>query len=267
MVDVSEKVVWITGASSGIGEALAYALAEKKCRLILSARREAELNRVKAACRFPDLVHVLPLDLANQQEVEHAASKAIPLFGHVDVLVNNGGISQRGLVKESVSEVYRHLMEVDYFGTIFLTKNLIPHFLERQQGHFVTVTSITGIASTPYRSGYAAAKHALHGFFNALRAELWKDCKHIKVTLVCPGWTNTNLSLTALTADGSAQNKKDETHAKGLPAARVAAVLVKAIEKQKREVYVGGFKEVTAAYLQRYLPGLFARIVRVAKVK
>jgi short-subunit dehydrogenase len=267
MAEINGKVVWITGASSGIGEALAYALAENNCKIIISARREAELNRVKANCRFPDLVRVLPLDLANQQEVEQAATKAIALFGHIDVLVNNGGISQRGLAKETVSDVYRLLMEVDYFGTIFLTKSLIPHFLERQQGHFVTVTSITGIASTPYRSGYAAAKHALHGFFNALRAELWKDCKHIKVTLICPGWTNTNLSLTALTADGSAQNKKDDTHAKGLPASHVARVIVMAIKKEKREVYVGGFKEVAAAYLQRYWPGLFARIVRVAKVK
>jgi len=267
MAELSGKVIWITGASSGIGEALAYALSKQKCKLILSARRANELERVKANCMYQENIVTVPFDLSQENEIADVKNKALAIFGYIDVLVNNGGISQRGLAKDTLPEVDRKLMEVDYFGTIFLTKSLIPHFLARQQGHFVTVTSITGIVSTPYRSGYAAAKHALHGFFNALRAELWKDCKHIYVTLVCPGWTNTNLSLTALTGDGTPQNKKDDTHAKGLSADKVANAIVKAIIHRKREVYIGGLKEVSAAYLQRFVPGIFARIVRVAKVK
>jgi short-subunit dehydrogenase len=124
-----------------------------------------------------------------------------------------------------------------------------------------------GKIGTPYRTGYAAAKHALHGFYDSLRAELWKDSKKIYVTLVCPGWINTNLSIKALLGDGSPQNKKDDTHEQGMHPDKFAKKMIRAIENKKREVYIGGFKEVLAIYLDRYLPGLFAKIVRNAKVK
>jgi dehydrogenase/reductase SDR family protein 7B len=128
-------------------------------------------------------------------------------------------------------------------------------------------TSVMGKIGTPYRTGYAAAKHALHGFFDSLRAELWKDSRNIFVTLVCPGWINTNLSMVALLGDGSPQNKKDDTHQQGMHPNVFAKKLIRAIEKKKREVYIGGTKEVLAIYLKRFLPGLFSKIVRNAKVK
>ena len=263
------KVVWLTGASSGIGEALAYEFARKGAKLILSARRKEELDRVRGNC-IPQAhanIRVLPLDLAQASTLKLSTEAAIQFFGHVDILINNGGISQRSLAKDTTLDVDRQIMEVDYFGSIALTKYLLPHFLKRKSGHYVTVTSVMGKLGTPYRSGYAAAKHALHGFFDSLRAELWKERKNIHVTLVCPGWINTNLSIAALLGDGKPQNRKDDTHDKGMKPDIFAKKMIRAIEKKKQEVYIGGRKEVMAIYFKRYLPGLFSKIVRNAKVK
>lgn len=269
MGKLTNKVIWITGASSGIGEALVYELAKKGVRLIISARRKEELERVKGNC--PGIaqvnVRILPLDLSEPSTLKLHTEAAIQLFGHIDILINNGGISQRSLAKDTELDVDRRIMEVDYFGTISLTKYLLPHFLKHKAGHIVTVSSVMGKIGTPYRTGYAAAKHALHGFYDSLRAELWKDCKNIHVTLVCPGWINTNLSITALLGDGSPQNKKDDTHEQGMDPAKFARKMIRAIENKKREVYIGGAKEVFAIYLDRYMPGLFSKIVRNAKVK
>lgn len=269
MGKLTNKVIWITGASSGIGEALVYELAKKGVRLIISARRKEELERVKGNC--PGIaqvnVRILPLDLSEPSTLKLHTEAAIQLFGHIDILINNGGISQRSLAKDTELDVDRRIMEVDYFGTISLTKYLLPHFLKHKAGHIVTVSSVMGKIGTPYRTGYAAAKHALHGFYDSLRAELWKDSKNIHVTLVCPGWINTNLSITALLGDGSPQNKKDDTHEQGMHPAKFARKMIRAIENKKREVYIGGAKEVFAIYLDRYMPGLFSKIVRNAKVK
>ncbi|MEK6781407.1 MAG: SDR family oxidoreductase [Bacteroidota bacterium] len=266
---LQNKVIWLTGASSGIGEALAYELARKGAKLILSARRKDELDRVRGNC-IPQAhanIRVLPLDLAQPSTLKLSTEAAIQFFGHVDILINNGGISQRSLTKDTTLEVDRQIMEVDYFGCIALTKYLLPHFLKRKSGHYVTVSSVNGKLGIARRSSYAAAKHALHGFFDSLRAELWKESKNIHVTLICPGWINTNLSIAALLGDGSAQNRKDETHEKGMKPVKFAKKMIRAIEKKKTEVFIGGRKEGLAIYLKRYLPGLFTKIVRNAKVK
>ena len=263
------KVVWITGASSGIGEALSYELARLNAKLIISARRKDELERVKLQCQKLGAlaVEILPLDLSQVSSLTSTGEAAIALFGQIDILINNGGVSQRDLAKETTLEVDRKIFEINYFGTIALTKSLIPHFIKQGHGHFVTVTSVTGKLGTPYRSSYAASKHALHGFFDSLRAELWKDNPNILVTLVTPGWTNTNLSLTALMGDGSAHGKKDDTHEHGLTSEFVAKKIVQAIKNKKRELLVAGMKESMAVYVDRYFPNLFAKIVRNAKVK
>ena len=263
------KVIWLTGASSGIGEALAYELARKKVKLILSARRKDELERVKGNCHplsQPD-IRILPLDLAESATLKLITEAALNFFGHIDILINNGGISQRSLGKDTVLDVDRKIMEVDYFGTISLTKYLLPHFLKKKSGHFVTVTSVMGKLGTPYRTGYAAAKHALHGFFDSLRAELWKDSKSIYVTLICPGWVKTKISMNALIGDGSKLNQMDSATGDGLDPKKVAKKIVSAIENRKNEVYIGGLKEVSAVYLKRFLPNLFARMVRKIKVR
>lgn len=266
MGSVMNKVIWLTGASSGIGEALAYQLSKNGARLILSSRRKEELERVKGNCPSHSQpgIKILPLDLEQSDILKVSTEAAIQIFGHVDMLINNGGVSQRSFVADTSLAVYRRLMEVNYFGTIALTKHLLPHFIHRKQGHFVNITSLTGKFGTPYRSGYAASKHALHGFFEALRAEHHKD--NIKVSMICPGFIRTSLTLSALTADGTPLNKMDEAQFKGRPADWCARKIVAAIEKNKEEVYIGG-REVFGIYLKRYFPGIFSKIIRKIAVR
>ncbi|HEY0739877.1 MAG TPA: SDR family oxidoreductase [Chryseosolibacter sp.] len=266
MTKLSGKVIWITGASSGIGEALTYALAKLNTKLILSARRKDELERVKGNCpkQAQMNIRILPLDLSLPDTLKLSTEAAVQIFGYVDILVHNGGISQRSLVKDTALEVDRRLMEVNYFGAVALTKFILPHFIKRRGGHFVVVTSLTGKFGTPYRSGYAASKHALHGFFDAVRAEHYAD--NIRVSMICPGFIHTPITYSALTGDGSKLNKMDEAQYKGKPAAWCAEKIVAAIKKEKQEVYIGG-REVYGAYIKRFFPSLFAHIIRKVAVR
>src|SRR5258708_1449948 len=181
------KTVWITGASSGIGEALARELSARGARLILSARRADELERVASACADAE---VLPLDMGDREDVR---AKTARVANRVDIAVLAAGISQRSLARETSSDVDRRLMEVNYLGVIELTKAILPSMLARRHGHLVAISSVAGKLGTPLRSGYSASKHALHGFFESLRAELRADAqgKRIDVTLLCPGFIRT----------------------------------------------------------------------------
>ncbi len=263
---LQDKVIWITGVSSGIGEALVYELVKLQCRLIISARRGEELERVKSSCseQAQSEIAVLPLDLAASDSLKLITEAAINLFGHIDILVNNGGISQRSLVKDTDLDVDRKLMEVNYFGTIALTKYLLPHFLERKGGMFVVVSSLVGKFGTPYRSGYSASKHALHGFFDALQAELYND--NIRVCMICPGFIKTNISINALTEKGEKLDKMDDAQANGMLADQCARKIIAAIKPEKPEVYIGG-KEKIGVYLKRYMPAMFRRLVRRMSVR
>lgn len=264
MKSISNKVIWITGASSGIGEGLAYELSKKGCRLILSARRESELIRVKNNCVSPDNVQVLPLDLTDFNTMELNVNKAIDFFDGIDILINNGGVSQRSLIIETDFEVDKKLIEVNYLGTIALTKALLPHFIKKQAGHFVTVTSLMGKFGSPYRSGYSGAKHALHGYFDVLRMEHEKD--GVSVTMVCPGFVQTKIAINALIADGNTQNTDDEATKNGLTIASFVKKMIQAIEKKKFEVYIGK-REVMGIYLKRIFPKLLHRFVLKSKVR
>lgn len=261
---MKNQVVWITGASSGIGEALAHSLAKSGAKLILSARRREELERVKKSCQNTENeIFVLPLDLEKSTEFPTKVAEAIAYFGKVDILINNGGISQRSLAKDTSLEVDRRIMEIDYFGTIALTKALLPHFLEKKAGKFVVITSLVGKFGTPMRSAYSAAKHALHGFFDALRAESWKE--NIKVLIVCPGFIKTQVSVNALVGSGEKQGTMDNAQANGMSAEVCAEKIVNAIKHDKEEVYMGG-NEVFGVYLKRFLPSIFSKVLRKAKV-
>jgi short-subunit dehydrogenase len=264
MPTIKDKVVWITGASSGIGEALAYAMAESGSTLILSARRKEELERVKKNCvdRFNAKIFLLPLDLALVSSLQQAVDTAISFAGHVDILINNGGLGQRSLILETSVEVDRQLMEVNYFGSMALSKYMLPHFLTRPKGHFVTISSLTGKFGTPYRSTYAASKHALHGFFDSLRAEHWRD--NIVVTMICPGFIRTNLASSAI--HGKNVSEEDKRSYQRKSAEWCARKIIRAIEREKEEVYLGG-KEVLAVYIKRFFPSLFSRIIRNAPVR
>ena len=260
---LQDKTIWITGASSGIGEALTKQLSKHRVNLIISSRRTEELTRVKSECANQERIAIVQLDLSQSHTFEETTQAAIAAFGQVDVLINNGGRSQRSLVKDTLLQVDRDLMEVNYFGSIGLTKALLPHMLAKGSGHFVVVTSLTGIFGTPYRSGYAASKHALHGFFDSMRAEL--EDSGIKVTIAAPGFVKTNVSVNAFTGDGTQLGSMDDAQANGLTADACAAAIIKAMVKQKREVYIG--RESYGAYAKRFLPGLFARIIKKAKVR
>ena len=264
MSHFKNKVVWITGASSGIGEALAQRFAKEGSLLILSARRQAQLEKVKTKCGLSDnQILVLPLDLGLHDELPAKVDIALSHFGRIDVLINNGGISQRSLIIETDFSVYKKLIDIDYLGTVALTKAVLPVFIKQQSGHFAVVTSLMGKFASPLRSGYCGAKHALHGFFDGLRMEHEKD--QIKVTTICPGFIQTNISHNALTSDGSAQNTMDEATGKGMTAAKCAVNIVTAMRKGKYESYIGG-KETYAIYLKRFFPRLLHRVVMRSNV-
>lgn len=263
-MNVKEKTIWITGASSGIGKAMAIEYAEQGARLILSSRNKDELKKVKQSCSHPDRVKILEIDLERPKEFQAYVQKAVHFYDGIDILINNAGISQRSLAAQTDLEVDRKIFEINYFGTIGLTKALIPYFKEKGKGHFVVVTSVVGKIGTPLRSSYAASKHALHGFFDSLRAELFDD--DIKVTLICPGFVNTNVSINALTAKGEKQGTKDRATAEGLNPGKFARKASKSISRERQEVVIGGFLEVLAVYVKRFFPLILSRMVRKVKV-
>jgi short-subunit dehydrogenase len=264
MTKIKNSVVWVTGASSGIGEALVKACAAAGAKVILSARREAELKRVKKESGLDDQqALILPLDLAKHDEMGSKVEQALKYFGRVDVLINNGGISQRSLIKDTDFSVYKRLVDIDYLGTVALTKALLPHFIERKSGHYAVVTSLMGKFASPLRSGYCGAKHALHGFFDGLRMEHHDD--NIKVTMICPGFIRTNVSMNALTADGKKQQTMDKATGAGMLPERCAQKILSAIKSNKMEINVGG-KETLAVYIKRFFPRLIHTIARKAAV-
>lgn len=258
----SDNVVWITGASSGIGEALARVFAQAGARVVLSARRRAELERVQATLARADETGrhlVLPLDLAAPVTFAGAVEAVRAHFGRVDLLINNGGIGQRGFAAETTVAIDRAIMEVNFFGQVALTKATLPVLQRQRSGRIVVISSVVGYVATPRRSAYAASKHALHGFFNALRAEVWRD--GIRVTLVCPGYVHTKISINALTASGSRHDKVDAAQRRAISAEHFANRLLPALAIGREEVYIGG-REIWAIYLQRLFPRVVARLLR-----
>ena len=263
-MNFSNKTVWITGASSGIGRALSIELSRQNAKLILSSRDVNSLELVKKECKNPQNVTVIPLDLEDYTQFSKKVTEAIAAFGTIDILVNNGGISQRSLIKDTDILVDKRIMEVNYLGTVALTKAILPHFIQNKRGHFVVTTSIVGKIGTPLRSSYAASKHALHGFFDSLRAEHFHD--NISVTLICPGFVNTNVSINALTGNGTPQQKMDIATHNGIQPERFAKLMAKSIIDKKEEVYIGGFKEKLGVYVKRFFPKVLSIMIRKLSV-
>jgi dehydrogenase/reductase SDR family member 7B len=225
---------------------------------VLSSRRSDELERVRRACPRADEHIVVPLDLGRMETLRPATNHFLATFGRVDVLVNNAGVSQRALAAEADPEVERAIMEVDYFGPVALTKAVLPSMRAHRRGHIVVVSSVMGYVGTPGRSTYAAAKHALHGYFDSLRAEVWRE--GIRVTLACPGYVKTAVSANALGPHGEHHGRTDGTHLRGLSAEKCAAVVVRGVARGKEEIYVG--REAFGIYLKRFAPWMFSRIAR-----
>jgi short-subunit dehydrogenase len=257
------KVIWITGASSGIGEALAIKLSAYNTRLILSSNQPEELVRVKSGLRLkPEDVYVLPLDLNDPTSLEEKAKEALSVYGHIDILVNNGGISQRSLVMETRLETDRKIMEINYFSGIILTRSVMPSMLARGSGHIVAVSSITGKFGFPLRSAYSASKHAIYGFYESLGAEYFNQ--GIRTTIICPGRVRTNISLEALGPDGKPQKVMDHGQESGIRPEKCAMDIINGIRKNKRDVLTGS-SELLLVYINRFIPSLAYRLVRKVK--
>ena len=256
----TNKVVWITGASSGIGEALAYEFARAGARLVLSGRNKQELLRVNKSCTDIGAEgFVCPLDLSDTSSILQATAQVRSQFGKVDYLINNGGISQRSTIMETQLEVDRRIMEVNYFGSITITKSVLPLMIENGGGHVIVISSIAGKFGVPVRSAYCASKHALQGFFDTLRLEL--ENKNIKVTIVCPGRIKTNVSINALEGDGKKHGVMDSGQEKGMTVEKCAKKIMKAIHTKRREVHIG-LAESFLAEVRRFWPWMFFIIAR-----
>jgi dehydrogenase/reductase SDR family member 7B len=255
-----DKIIWITGAASGIGEALAYKSVEYGGKLILSDIDEAGLSKVAATCESSGAsVLNLPLDLSSRESIEKAVGVATDHFGRVDVLINNGGISQRSLTWETALEVDYKIMNINFFGAVVLTKAVLPQMMEQGGGYIAATSSITGKFGFPLRSAYAASKHATQGFFETLGLEL--AGRNISVTIAMPGRVQTNISLNALDAGGQPHGKMDPGLAAGIKADLCAKKYLDAIHKRKHEVLIGG-KELIMVHIRRFLPSLFYRLAR-----
>ncbi len=257
----TNKIAWITGASSGIGEALALELARQGAKLVLSARRTEELERVKAATGLTDdQVMVLPMDVTDFDLAPAKAAEVVARFGRIDIMVHNAGVSQRSFVKDTSLDVYQKLMDVDFFSTVALTKAVLPYMTQQKNGQFIVISSVAGKVGTPMRSGYNAAKHALHGFYDSLRSEVFDD--NIRVTVACPGYIKTNVSVNALDEKGGKYGQMDENQAKGMPADECARRILRAAELDRKEVFIGGLTEKAAVYLRRFFPAFLFKMVR-----
>uniref|UniRef100_UPI004047E656 SDR family oxidoreductase n=1 Tax=Rheinheimera sp. TaxID=1869214 RepID=UPI004047E656 len=265
MLSVKNKVIWITGASGGIGEALARELAADGARLVLSARRHTELERVRASLANSHQHLLLPLDITDDAAIAAAIVAIRQQIGGLDWLINNAGISQRALIQDTSLETERRLFDVDYFAQVNLTKHALPLLLLDGGGKVVFVSSVAGLVGTQYRGAYSAAKAALHLWANSLRAELFDQ--GLTVATIFPGFVKTDVSLNALTGDGSALGSMDDAQANAMSADAFAEKAVKALLKGKSYIVIGGLKERLGALVSRLSPELLYKMVRKSKVR
>jgi short-subunit dehydrogenase len=253
------KIVWITGASSGIGEAVALAMIDEGAIVIASAPFLDELEVVKNKSFHPENFHCVPLDLMQSETLESIAKRLIEQFGRIDILINNAGISQRALAVDTPIEVDRKIMEIDYFGSVILTKAVLPQMIKQGGGYLVCTSSLVGVFGFPLRSGYSAAKHAMHGFFESVRIENFQH--NIKVNIIIGGRIKTNVSMGAIMADGKAYGKMDAGQNKGITPQKAAQQILKGIRKNKPEILVGS-SELLMVKIKRWLPKLHGYLSR-----
>ncbi|XP_063170801.1 dehydrogenase/reductase SDR family member 7B isoform X2 [Candoia aspera] len=259
---LKDAVVVITGATSGLGKECAKAFHAAGSKLVLCGRNGErlqdvlqELSTAADPLKNAHKHHTVVFDLSDIKAVVSAAKEILECVDHVDVLINNAGISYRGTIVDTVMEVDRKVMETNYFGPVALTKALLPSMIKRRKGHIVAISSVQGKFSIPFRSAYAASKHATQAFFDCLRAEVERF--NIEVTVVSPGYIQTNLSLNAVTSDGSQYGVMDKTTSEGKAATDVARVVLNAVGEKKKEVVVAGFLPSLAVYLRALCPTLF----------
>jgi dehydrogenase/reductase SDR family protein 7B len=252
------KVAWITGASSGIGESLVYTFVKRGATVIASSNEPDELERVKKSCNgFTGKIICVPFDLSDTSGIDKTVKEQIEKTGRIDYLLNIGGISQRATVEETPMWLDRKIMEINYFGTIALTKSVLPYMLKQRSGHILATSSISGRFGFPLRSAYSASKQALHGFFETLYIENKKH--NIRSSVIIPGRVRTKISIRALDAEGKEHGKMDAGQSKGITPEKAAEIIIRGMIRNKREILVGG-SELTMLFIRRYFPALFFRL-------
>jgi short-subunit dehydrogenase len=258
------KTVWITGASSGIGKELAIQLSALGAKVILSARNVDTLNAVKSQLIGEGHI-VLPLDLALPEQLIKHVSSLIHDLPAIDILINNGGVSQRSLFLENEFTVYRQLMEVNYFGLVALTKAVVPSMVKQGHGSIVSISSVAGKVGSKYRTGYSGSKYAVVGFMDCLRAEV--AVHNIHCLTICPGSIKTAIAHNSLNALGVAQNKPEASIENGMDVSAAAKLMIRAIEKKKDEVVIGKGLSGLAPTIKRFFPTLFNKITANVEYK
>jgi len=259
MISFKNRLVLITGSTSGIGKAITLQLAKEGANLIIADRNKDELDKTKEEClKHTSFCETIAFDLSNPDEVSQAASTILAKFGPIYLLINNGGISQRSLAHETPIEIDRKIMEIDFFSYIILSKAFIPSMIERKEGYIAVTSSLSGKFGFHLRSSYAAAKHALQGYFETLRMELKQH--GISVTIAYPGSINTNISINAIEKDGTKHGVMDPAQSQGMSAEDCAKHYIRAIKKGRAEILIGG-KEFIMFHLKRFFPRLFFKVI------
>lgn len=259
------KVVWITGASSGIGKALAEECAAQGAQIVLTARRLEELEKVRSGLVNPDQHIAIVADITDESQVRTAYEQVLSEKGRIDWLINNAGLSQRALIQETTMQTERAIMEVDYFSQVFLTKTVLPTFLKQKSGRIAFISSVAGLLGTQYRASYSAAKGAIHMWANSLRAEMADQ--GIQVSVIFPGFIKTNVSFNALNGEGKPQAKQDEAIENGLEPADFARQTVEALKHGEEYIVVGASKEKLGVLVSRLSPKVLYKMIRKTKVK
>lgn len=256
--NLTGKRAWITGASSGIGEALVYEFVRRGASVIASSNDPGGLERVRKACgSLSEMVTCVPFDLSDTNGIEKITQQQLADDKPVDYLINIGGISQRSLIESTPLWLDRKIFEINYFGTIAFTKAVLPYMIKRRSGHILATSSITGRFGFPLRSAYSASKQALHGFFETLYLETRQY--NIMTSVIIPGRVRTNISLHALDSEGKEHGHMDSGQKNGISPDKAARIIIRGIMKNKREILVGG-KELILLYIRKYAPWLFFRI-------
>jgi len=253
------KTVWVTGASSGIGEALVYALNSAGAHLVISARRRDELERVKHAAAHPESIDIIEIDLSSEASVHEALHAFFDKHPRIDILFNNGGISQRAEALDTPADVERKLMEINFFSNIQLSKAAAGVMKKNGGGHIVVTSSLMGKWGFFLRSSYAASKHALHGYYDCMRMEV--EQYGIQITLLTPGFIASEISMHALDASGKATGEMDKNQATGLSTTECATRILQGVAAGKSEFGIGG-KELLGLKLRRFAPALFEKMLR-----
>lgn len=268
-VTLDSLTVWITGASSGLGEALALEFAKHGATLILSGRNSEKLEAVKQKCNDSHKHFTVAFDLLDNEQTKQAYQQIKSYLTEndlkIDWLINNAGISQRSLIMDTSEQVERQLMEINYFSQTRLSRLVLPDMIAQGGGKIVMVSSVAGLLGTQYRGAYSAAKAAIHMWANSLRAEL--SNKNIAVATIFPGFVNTNVSINALVGDGSTQGTMDEATGKGLSAEAFAKQVIQALAAGEEYIIVAGQKEKLATFINRLSPAHLYKIIRKVKVK